>query len=91
MCMALVNTNGGSCNTYCDNQGSRCVKAQDNTNGCIDRDEVDAPPALIWDGKSLLMGLIFIKITIVNIFTELFQGQVGSPRISFKIRQEHQD
>lgn len=34
VCMVLVETNFGTCNTYCENQGSRCVKAQDNVDGC---------------------------------------------------------
>ena len=39
------------------------VDGQDKTKGGIDSDdEVDAPPALIWDGKCPL-GLIFINIT----------------------------
>ena len=35
MCMVLVNTNGGTCNNYCEDQGSVCVKGVDNAdNGC---------------------------------------------------------
>jgi len=33
VCMVQVTTRG-TCNTYCENQGSRCVKAQDNVDGC---------------------------------------------------------
>ena len=48
------------------------VDGQDKTNGVIDSDEVDAPPALIWDGKCLFLVLIFIKLNVFKIFIELF-------------------
>ena len=34
-CMLRVQTDGETCNDYCESQGSTCVRAQDNTNGCI--------------------------------------------------------
>ena len=32
--MALVETEGSTCATYCEGMGSYCVRAQDNKDGC---------------------------------------------------------
>jgi len=34
-CMLAVKTNGGTCNQYCQSQGSTCIRAQDNTRGDV--------------------------------------------------------
>ena len=39
-CMAVVKTEGETCETYCKGQGSFCVRAQKSKNGCTrDRDD----------------------------------------------------